>query len=63
MIKITEDSIEQNFIEQLKEQGYNYLYGPNIAPYSDTPERESFSDVILGNILKESLKRLNPEVP
>jgi type I restriction enzyme, R subunit len=43
MQKITEDSIEQNFIDLLIEQGYNYFYGPDIAPYSENPERSSFA--------------------
>jgi type I restriction enzyme, R subunit len=63
MQKITEDSIEQNFIDLLKNQGYNYFYWPDIAPYSDNPQRESFSSVVLENILKESLEKLNPHVP
>lgn len=63
MQKITEDSIEQNFIDLLKEQGYNYFYWPNIAPYSNNSERENFSSVVLENILKNSLERLNPHVP
>jgi type I restriction enzyme, R subunit len=63
MQKITEDSIEQNFIDLLIEQGYNYFYGPDIAPYSENPERSSFAWVILENILKKSLEKLNPHVP
>jgi len=60
---ITENSIEQNFIDLLKQQGYNYFYWPDIAPYSNNPERESFSWVVLENILKNSLEKLNPHVP
>lgn len=62
MQKITEDSIEQNFINLLKKQGYNYYYWPEIAPYSNNPQRENFSTVILENMLKESLEKLNPDV-
>jgi len=61
--KITEDSIEKNFIDLLKNQGYNYFYWPDIAPYSENSERENFSSVILENILKNSLEKLNPHVP
>ncbi|MGE4444489.1 MAG: type I restriction endonuclease subunit R [Candidatus Altimarinota bacterium] len=63
MFEITENSIEQNFIDLLKEQGYNYFYGPDIAPYSDNPERDNFSQVVLENILKNSLEKLNPHIP
>jgi type I restriction enzyme R subunit len=44
-------------------QEYKYFYGPDIAPYSKNPQREGFDSVVLEKHLKESLKRLNPEVP
>lgn len=40
--KITESAIETFAIELLESQGYQYIYGPDIAPDSDTPERSSF---------------------
>lgn len=63
MIKLNELHIEQIFIDMLKKQGYEYFYGPDIAPYSESPQRESFASVVLENHLKESLKRLNPDIP
>lgn len=41
MTKITESTIETFAIELLEKQGYQYVYGPSIAPDSDTPERAS----------------------
>lgn len=61
MQKITEDSVEQIFIDLLKSQGYDYFYWPEIAPYSENPERENFSSVLLENKLKSSLEKLNPK--
>lgn len=63
MTKFNESNIEQNLIDLLTEQGYKYFYGPEIAPYSTNPQRETFSSVVLENNLKESLERLNPDVP
>ncbi len=63
MPKLTEDSIEQNLIKLLQNQNYTYHYGPDIAPYTDNPQRESFDSVILEKELKESLRRLNPNLP
>jgi len=63
MNKITEDSIEYALIDLLKEQGYEYFYGPEIAPYSENPQRENFSSVVLESHFKESLRRINPDVP
>ncbi len=61
--KITESAIEKFAIELLEKAGYQYVYGPDIAPDSDTPERESFEDVILLERLREAVGRINPSVP
>ncbi|MBO3097605.1 type I restriction endonuclease subunit R [Gelidibacter pelagius] len=63
MTKITENTIEQSFIEQLVGQGYTCHYGPDIAPYSNNPQRESFESVLLEQQLKNAIQKLNPEVP
>ena len=63
MAALSEDHIEQSLIAQLKSQGYNYKYGPEIAPNSENPQRESFASVILENQFKASLKKINPELP
>lgn len=42
--KITESSIETFAIELLEKQGYQYIYGPDIAPDSDRPERSMSQD-------------------
>ena len=63
MPKITEDQIELLAIERLEALGYHYLYGPDIAPDSDAPERESFEDVLLHSRLESAITRLNPQVP
>lgn len=63
MTTLNESHIEQNLIDLLVAQGYEYFYGPDIAPYSASPQRERFDSVILENHLKESLKRLNPDIP
>lgn len=60
---MNESQVENICIELLQNQKYQYFYGPDIAPYSANPQRESFSSVVLENHLKESLKRLNPELP
>jgi len=60
---ITENTIELALIEQLVNQGYTYFYGPDIAPYSDNPQRENFASVVLEQHFKECLKHLNPTLP
>lgn len=63
MTKITESAIEQLAIELLEHQGYHYIYAPDIAPDSDTPERQSFEDVLLLERLKTAVGRVNPKIP
>ncbi len=61
--KITKSAIEQFAIELLENAGYQYVYGPDIAPDSVTPERRSFEDVLLIGRLTAAVTRINPNVP
>ncbi len=61
--KITESAIEQFAIELLEKQGYQYIYAPDIAPDSETPERSSFEDVLLIEHLKKAVGRINSSIP
>jgi type I restriction enzyme R subunit len=63
MNKITESAIEKFAIELLEKQGYQYIYAPSIAPDSDTPERQSFEDVLLMERLQTAVGRINPSIP
>jgi len=63
MSHLSESTIEQSFINLLISQGYEYFYGPDIAPYTSNPQREGFDSVVLETQLKESLLRLNPDLP
>ena len=56
-----ENSIEQLLIDLLIEQWYTYHTDRDIAPGSDNELRTSFEEVILSSILKDSLKKLNPD--
>ena len=61
--KITESDIEKFAIELLEKQGYRYIYAPDIAPDSNTPERNRFEDVILVERLRKAVGRINPKIP
>lgn len=63
MERITESAIEKFTIELLEKSGYQYIYGPTIAPDGETPERESFEDVLLVARLWKAIARINPTVP
>ena len=67
MHKITESNIEQLSIDLLKSLGYQYIFEPDIAPDSEKNDsfinnRKSYSDVILFDVLKSALIRINPDI-
>ncbi len=62
MNKITESAIEQYAIDLLEKQGYSYIYGPDIAPDSETPIRQSFEEVLLPDKLKTAIAKINSTI-
>jgi len=61
---LNENSLaEQPVIEWLKEMGYDYEFGPDLAPGQILGEREDFREVVLAGRLKRSIRRLNPDLP
>jgi Type I site-specific restriction-modification system, R (restriction) subunit and related helicases len=60
---MTEDQLEQEALGWLGELGYQHLYGPDIAPDGDTPERADYRQVVLVERLRSAVARLNPAVP
>ena len=47
MTQLNEDAIEKLTIARLQAHGYEYRYGPDIAPDGYAAERGSFGDVLL----------------
>jgi type I restriction enzyme R subunit len=50
---MTEDQLEQEALGWLAELGYTPVYGPDIAPDGDQPERGDYRQVVL-------VERLSP---
>ncbi len=63
MSRISESEIETFAIELLEQLGYQYVYAPDIAPDSETPERERFEDVLLLERLRAAVARINLNIP
>lgn len=61
--RLTESEIETLAIERIQALGFDYVYGPDIAPDSANPERESFADVLLNNRLRRAVSCINPSLP
>jgi len=63
---MTEQTLENNIISEiLQPLGYKHIHGPDIAPEEDIThpyKRETYEQVILTPILKESLIKINPDV-
>lgn len=77
MTTFAESVVEDAALAWFEELGYTVLHGPDISPGGDTltlplyrqaaprsqRERESYSDVVLENRLRQALVRLNPALP
>jgi len=63
MTRITENIIESFAIELFEKLGYEYIYGPTIAPDGETPERETYEQVLLIDRLRKAVKRINKSIP
>ena len=60
---MTENEIEQLSINLLKQQGFTYLNGTDIAPDSTSTERQTFEEVVLKQRLENAVRRINPNIP
>ena len=58
-----ESHLEEAALEWFEELGYEVVFGPDIAPDGDYPEREDYGDVVLVERLREALTRINPKLP
>lgn len=63
MTKVTENDIELLAIEEFQALGYHYIYGPDISPDGELPERSTYGDIILVNRLRTAISKLNPKIP
>lgn len=60
---MTEDQLEKEALDWLNDVGYTHLYGPDIAPDSDSPERSDYRQVLLAERVRNAINRLNPAIP
>ena len=59
----TEPEVEAAALEWLEGLGWRVAHGPEIGPHADGAERANYSEVILEHRLRDSLDRLNPDLP
>lgn len=60
---ITENELESISLIWFQDSGWDYRFGPSIAPDGDTPERTDYRQVLLADRLLAALRRLNPGAP
>ena len=60
---MTEDQLEREALGWLGDVGYIHRSGLDIAPDGPSPERRTYTEVVLVGRLREAINRLNPLVP
>lgn len=60
---LNEAAIETFALKLLSRQGYDVLYGPDMAPDGATPERASYSQIFLTERMRAAARRINTHLP
>ncbi len=60
---MTESEVEEVALDILSELGYKIINGLDIAPDGISPERQSYSEVVLIERLKNAVDKFNPDIP
>lgn len=63
MAYLDEAQVEIATVGYFRELGYEYAFGPDIAPDGSRPERADYGQVVLVGRLRDALVRINPDVP
>lgn len=60
---MNENDLEDLCFDWLSEMGFECIGGDQVSPGGPNAEREHFSDVVLSHRLRDTLERLNPDIP
>lgn len=63
MNQLSESNVEEVCLDWLAELGWQVVRGSHMAPEAAGAERDDYGQVILERRLRESLVRLNPDLP
>ena len=63
MSGVTESTVEDAALDWLTSLGWNIAHGPNIAPDTMGAERADYGQVVLAQRVRDTLARLNPDLP
>ena len=62
-MSLNESTVEDAALEWFGELGYAVGNGPRMVPGEAAAERRAFSEKVLGEQLRETIRRLNPGIP
>jgi len=62
-MSLNESIVEDAALEWFGELGYAVGHGPHLEPSEPAAERDSFSEVVLVERLREVIRRLNSSIP
>lgn len=62
MTILNESDVEHATLDWLAQLGYTRVYGPDLAPSERGAERDSFAQVYLYGRLRDSARRINPDI-
>jgi len=60
MPQVNENTVEMELLGWFEDLGYEVVFGPELAPDGERPERKSYKHVLLEGRLRDALRRLNP---
>src|SRR5260221_7323515 len=63
MSTFTESTIELAAIDWLKDLGYTYAFGPEVAFDGESPERGDYQETLLLSRLQNAIARINNDLP
>lgn len=63
MVFLSEADVETVLLEQFTALGYTHLGDGTAGPDGGAPERAAYSDVLLQDLLRQAIDRLNPDIP
>lgn len=60
---MNEDQLENLCLDWFREGGWDVLYGPDIAPDGENPQRDDYAQVLISAHLKTAFAQINPHLP
>jgi type I restriction enzyme, R subunit len=60
---MNEDQLEQLCLDWFRDIGWDFTYGPDLAPDSSHPARADYREVVLKHELRSAISTLNPQLP